>query len=117
MLVGGTAGVGAVVLLVAFPDDGMKMGTLAIVAGSLGGALLGAGACGMHGADHAQRHVERYGERYVERYVERYGERIADGAVLLTIDIGKARVHSHMITRRHPEVQYGGEEAAMLALL
>jgi len=39
--------------------------------------------------------------------------------VLLTIDVAKERVvHiSQMITRRHPEVQYGGEEPPLLAFL
>jgi hypothetical protein len=107
VLIGGIAGIVAVVLLAAFPADGVRLSTTAIIVGSAGGAVLGAWASGLHpGA-------------LPGALFEHYSERIADGQVLLIVEVQKERVAHlrQMITRHHPEVQFGGEQPPLLAFL
>lgn len=105
MIIGGVAGLGAGILLVLFPPDGLTLRTVAILAAALGGAVFGGWASGMNAAAVPNSRLARFAEP------------IARGQVLLIVDVPVRRVKEieEMIEKRHPEVNFGGEEPPMLA--
>ncbi|WP_317205010.1 DUF1269 domain-containing protein [Janthinobacterium sp.] len=105
VIIGGVAGLGAGIFLVLFPPDGLTLRTLAILIAALGGAIFGGWASGMNAAAVPNTRLARFAER------------IAQGQVLLMIDVPVRRMKEieEMIAKRHPEVSFGGEDPPMLA--
>jgi hypothetical protein len=101
MMIGGGAGLIVGALLVAFPPEGLTLQTIAILIAGLGGALFGAWASGMNAAALPNSRLAQFSER------------IADGEVLLILDVPHSRVleMEEMMAARHPEIAFGGQDA------
>ena len=101
MMIGGGAGLLVGALLVAFPPDGLTLQTIAILIAGIGGALFGAWASGMNAAAVPNSRLRPFAER------------IAAGAVLLILDVPHSRVQEMeaMMAQRHPEIDFGGQDA------
>lgn len=105
VVIGAIAGLGAGIFLTLFPVEGMTMRTAAILLVTLGGALFGGWASGMNAAAIPNTRLRKFSER------------IAQGQVLLIVDVPVARVEEieRMVAKRHPEISFGGIEPPMLA--
>ena len=100
MLIGGAVGLGAGILLVLFPLEGLQVRTLAILVAGIGGAVFGAWVSGMAAAAIPNSRLKAF-DAGIER-----------GQVLLIIDVPYRRVTEieRTIEKRHPEVKFGGME-------
>ncbi|HEX9172672.1 MAG TPA: DUF1269 domain-containing protein [Telluria sp.] len=100
MMIGGAVGLLVGALLVVFPPEGLSLQTIAILIAGIGGALFGAWASGMNAAAVPNSRLAQFTQR------------IAQGQVLLIVDVPHSRIREieDLVTSRHPEVSFGGEE-------
>ena len=98
--VGGTAGVVAGLLALAFPPAGVVVAGGAILFGALGGAGFGAWVSAMIGVSLPNTRLARF-----EQAIE-------NGMILMMIDVAKDRVEEFedMIRLHHPEAEIEGTE-------
>lgn len=90
---GGAAGLLAGLVAVAFPPAGLVIGGGAVLASTLAGAGIGAWAATLIGASLPNTELERYEQA------------VAEGQILMLIDVPKERVEeiSGLVRRHHPE--------------
>lgn len=100
MAVGGTTGVLAGLLAIAFPPAGMVVAGGAILFGALGGAGFGAWVSAMIGVSLPNSRLARFEEA------------IKNGMILMMIDVPKAQVEDFQdrIRGHHPEAEIEGTE-------
>ncbi|WP_229414591.1 DUF1269 domain-containing protein [Zemynaea arenosa] len=101
MMVGGLVGLITGGLITAFPPEGLDLGAMTVLACGLGGALFGTWASGMNGAANPNSRLAPFMER------------IAQGQVLLIVDLPARRVAEieELLESRHPEIKFGGQDA------
>jgi len=100
LAVGGTAGVVAGLLALAFPPGGLVVAGGAILFGALGGAGFGAWVSSMIGVSLPNSRLTRF-EEAIER-----------GMLLMMVDVPRERVEEfeEMIKLHHPEAEIEGTE-------
>jgi hypothetical protein len=100
LLLGGATGALAGLVALLFPPTGVAMQLGVVLATCLVGAILGGWCAGVIGADVANTELSAFQDA------------IAQGKVLMIVDIPKARVEeiSRMVAGRHPEADIRGIE-------
>jgi len=103
--VGGTTGIVAGLVAIAFPPGGLALGGWTLLVTAIAGALVGAWVAGMIGTDIPNSQLKEF-----ERAVE-------DGEILMMVDVVRSDVEqvSHMIKQQHPEADMHGVEPTMPA--
>lgn len=99
-LIGAGTGLLVGILLVMFPQEGLHLQMIAILAAALGGALFGGWASAMAAAAIPNSRLASF-QPEIER-----------GKVLLIVDVPLKRVREieDLVAQRHPAVKFGGEE-------
>jgi uncharacterized membrane protein YeaQ/YmgE (transglycosylase-associated protein family) len=103
--VGGATGIIAGLIAVFFPPDGIALGGLTLLVTAIAGALIGAWVSGMIGTDIPNTQLKAFAGA------------IAEGQILMLVDVPKASVESvtKMIVRHHPEAGMHGIEPTIPA--
>lgn len=105
LALGGATGVLAGLVAITFPPAGMVLGGGAVLALTLLGAGMGAFYSAMFGLDREDRRIQKFDDA------------IAQGALLMLLDVPKKRVQEieGMIKSHHPDADIEGTEPTMPA--
>jgi len=105
LAVGGATGLLAGIVAVSFPPAGLLLGGGAILGMSLAGAGVGAWVSSMIGSDVPNSQFKGFEQA------------IADGQLLMIIDVPKARVETitDLVKKHHPEAEVEGTEPTVPA--
>lgn len=105
LVVGGSTGVLAGLVAVAFPPGGIILGGWTVLACALAGALIGAWVSGMIGTDVPNSQLKAFQDA------------VEEGQILMMVDVPKNRVEdvTRMIRRHHPEADMHGIEPTIPA--
>ena len=104
---GGTTGIVAGLIAIAFPPEGVELGGWTLLATALAGALIGAWVAGMLATDIPNSQLKAFSTA------------VADGRVLIMVDAPKGEVASvtDLIEKHHPEADMHGVEPQIPAFL
>lgn len=105
LVVGGAAGTLGGVLVVLFPPGGVSLQLVTILITALLGCFFGAWVSSMVGTQVPNSHLKAFHSQ------------IALGKVLMMVDVPFSRIKPirELVAQRHPEAEFGGMEAVILA--